>query len=336
MTSFSGVKVAVLGSGAWGSTIAWLLAKTGNLDVRLYSRSAEKIARMRETGILEKPAPVAVPDSLVLSSDLEDTIIGAGVIIVACTSQHMRETARILKPVIGASSPIVVSVVKGLELETNLRMTDVLKQELAGGARVGCLSGPNLAFEIRAGLPAAAVIAAADLEDARLVQKTLSTNSFRLYASDDVAGVEFGGTLKNIIAIAAGGSDGLNLGVNAKAALLTRGLNEMKRLSLALGAKESTLYGLSGMGDLIATCQGPLSRNYRVGHHLAKGTSLAVSLKLVDTEAEGVTATYSVCELSKKLQLELPIAHQVQAVLQGTSTPEKAIATLMSRPLIIE
>ena len=335
MTSFSGVKVAVIGSGNWGSTIAWLLAKSGTLDVRLFSRSPEKIARMRETGILEKPAPVAVPERLTLSSDLEDTIHGAGVIVIACTSQHMRATARLLRPVIGASSPLVVSVVKGLELESNLRMSEVLTQELNAG-RILCLSGPNLAFEIRAGLPAAAVVAGLDLEDARQVQKTLSTNSFRLYASDDIAGVELGGTLKNIIAIAAGGSDGLNLGVNAKAALLTRGLNEMKRLSLALGARESTLYGLSGMGDLIATCQGPLSRNYRVGHHLAKGTSLAAALKLVETEPEGVTATYAVCELSKKLQLELPIAYQVQQILQGASTPEKAIMALMSRPLAIE
>ncbi|MDZ4832653.1 MAG: NAD(P)H-dependent glycerol-3-phosphate dehydrogenase [Candidatus Melainabacteria bacterium] len=335
MTSVSGVKVAVLGSGAWGSTIAWLLAKGGTLDVWLYSRSAEKIARMKETGILEKPAPVAVPDQLTLSSDLEATVSGAGVIVIACTSQHMRETARILKPLIGVSTPIIVSVVKGLELQTNLTMSAVIKQELER-ARVLCMSGPNLAFEIRAGLPAASVVAGEVLEDARLVQKTLSANSFRLYASDDLPGVELGGTLKNIIAIAAGGSDGLNLGVNAKAALLTRGLNEMKRLSLALGAREATLYGLSGMGDLIATCQGPLSRNYRVGHHLAKGTTLAAALKLVETEAEGVTATYAVCELSKKLQLELPIAYQVQQVLDGTSTPEKAIMALMTRPLAVE
>lgn len=335
MTSFPGVKVAVIGSNAWGSTIAWLLAKAGNLDVRLYSRSAEKVARMKETGILEKPAPVAVPEYLTLSSDLEGTIHGVGVIIIACTSQFMRSIARSLKPVIGNTSPIVVSAVKGLELDTNLRMSEVLKQELTG-CRIHCLSGPNLAFEIRAGLPAAAVVAGSDLDDARLVQKTLSTNSFRLYASDDLPGVELGGTLKNIIAIAAGGSDGLNLGVNAKAALLTRGLNEMKRLSIALGARESTLYGLSGMGDLIATCQGPLSRNYRVGHHLAKGTSLAAALKLVDTESEGVNATYAVCELSKKLELELPIAYQVQQILKGASTPEKAIMALMTRPLAIE
>lgn len=335
MISSPGVKVAVIGSGAWGSTLAWLLAKQRNLDVRLYSRSAERVARMRETGILEKPAPVAVPETLTLSSDLEATTHGAGIIIIACTSQHMREVARSLGPVVGAASAAVVSAVKGLELGTDLRMSEVISQEIPT-ARVFSLSGPNLAFEIRAGLPAAAVVAGKSLDDARIIQKTLSTNSFRLYASDDLVGVEFGGTLKNVIAIAAGGSDGLNLGVNAKAALLTRGLTEMKRLALAMGARESTLYGLSGMGDLIATCQGPLSRNYRVGHHLAKGSSLTVSLKLVETEAEGVSTTHAVCELSKKMQLELPIAEQVQAVLKETTTPDKAIMNLMSRPLAIE
>jgi glycerol-3-phosphate dehydrogenase (NAD(P)+) len=335
MTSTGGVKVAVLGSGAWGSTIAWLLSKQGNLDVRLYSHSPEKVARIKETGILEKPAPVAVPDRLSISADLEATVSGAGIIIIACTSQLMRDVARSLNSIVGSGSPIIVSAVKGLELSTTMRMSEVVHEELPG-LRVLSLSGPNLAFEIRAGLPAAAVVAGKSIDDAKLVQKTLYTTGFRLYSTDDLIGVELGGTLKNVIAIAAGGSDGLNLGVNAKAALLTRGLTEMKRLALALGARESTLYGLSGLGDMMATCQGPLSRNYRVGHHLAKGTTLAVSLKLVETEAEGVSTTYSVCDLSKKLNLELPIAEQVQAVLKGDTTPEKAIMALMTRPLATE
>lgn len=335
MTSTGGVRVAVLGSGAWGSTIAWLLARQGNVDVRLYSHNPEKVSRIRETGLLEKPSPVAVPERLTVSSDLDATVHGAGIIVLACTSQIMRELARSLRPIIGAGSPILVSVAKGLELNSNLRMSEVLKQELPG-IRVMSLSGPNLAFEIRAGLPAAAVVAGDVLDDVKLVQKTLSANTFRLYSTDDLIGVELGGTLKNIIAIAAGGSDGLNLGVNAKAALLTRGLTEMKRLALKLGARESTLYGLSGMGDMMATCQGPLSRNYRVGDYLAKGTTLEVSLKLVETEAEGVATTYAVCELSKSLGLELPIAEQVQAVLKGSTTPEKAIMALMTRPLANE
>ncbi|MBX9667940.1 MAG: NAD(P)-dependent glycerol-3-phosphate dehydrogenase [Candidatus Obscuribacterales bacterium] len=331
----AGVKIAVLGSGAWGSTLAWLLARQPALEVRLFSNRSEQIARIRETGILEKPSPVAVPEGLSLSDNLEATVVGCGIIVVSCTSQHLRDLARRLRGVIGAASPIVVSAVKGLELDTHLRMSEVLKEELPG-LRILSLSGPNLAFEIRAGLPAAAVVAGQPLEDAKLVQRTLSTSSFRLYASDDIVGVEYGGTLKNIIAIAAGGSDGLNLGYNAKAALLTRGLSEMKRLALDFGARESTLSGLSGMGDLLATCQGPLSRNYRVGHHLAKGTTLEVSLKLVDTEAEGVNTTFAVCELSRKIGIEMPIAEQVYAVLTGGTTPEKAIMTLMTRPLSTE
>ena len=231
--------------------------------------------------------------------------------------------------------PNLVSAAKGLELKSLKRMSEVLESYLPN-AKVLSLSGPNLAYEIRSGLPSASTVAARDIEVAREVQMSLSTKTFRLYASDDLAGVELGGTLKNVIAIAAGASDGLKLGVNAKSALLTRGLKEMVRLSQALGAKESTLFGLSGMGDLIATCEGPLSRNYRIGKFLAENLTLEEAIEKVGSLAEGVETTHAVCELSKKVSIDLPIAFQVQATLKGITTPKKSIMTLMQRPLALE
>lgn len=328
--------VAILGAGAWGSTIAWMLAREGR-DVRLWTRSKEQIERIRESGRLDKPIPVELPSQLILADDLAAATDGAEIVVMACTSQSMREMTAKLRDSLNkrGDPPIVVSVVKGLELKTLKRMSEVILDEFPE-ARVFSLSGPNLAFEIRSGLPAAAVVAGQSLDDAKKIQKALSAKTFRLYASDDLTGVELGGTLKNIIAIAAGGVDGLNLGVNAKSAVLTRGLSEMKRFSVALGARESTLYGLSGMGDLFATCQGSLSRNYRIGHHIARGSSLEESLKLVEAVAEGVNTTFAVCELSEKLGQELPIAQQVKLILEGQTTPEKSIISLMGRPLSTE
>ncbi len=337
MNSQSAGKIAVLGAGAWGSTMAVMLAKDPSKSVRLWAHSQEQAEKIKRTAVIDKPSPIPLPESLPVSHDLEATIYDADIIVLACTSQSLRDLSKqavaILKRRV--SEVVIVSVVKGLELKTYKRMSEVIKEEIAS-ARVISLSGPNLAIEIRAGAPAAAVVAGESLADARLVQKALSTKKFRLYASDDVVGVELGGTLKNVIAIAAGGSDGLNLGINAKSALLTRGLTEMKRLAVSLGARESTLYGLSGMGDLFATCQGDLSRNYRVGFYLARGATLEHTLKRVDAVAEGVNTTFAVCDLARGRQLELPIAEQVELILKDQSTPEQAIGSLMGRPLATE
>lgn len=335
--------VAVLGAGAWGGTIAWLLARAAESNpartVRLYRRKGEQFEKLARTRELTDPLKVELPGSCLITDNLKEALDQIDIVVLACTSKSMASLARELKGCLSDRAvedyPLFVSVVKGLDSRSLKTMSAVVAEEIEG-ARVLSLSGPNLAYEIRSGLPAAAVVAHPDLELARFVQHSLNTERFRLYASEDLTGVELGGTLKNVIAIAAGASDGLNLGVNAKSALLTRGLAEMVRLSANLGAKPSTLFGLSGMGDLFATCQGPLSRNYRIGLYLAESLSLEEAVEKVGSVAEGVATTHAVCELSKKLEIDLPIAYQVQATLNGATTPKDSIMTLMGRPLATE
>lgn len=331
-------KITVLGSGAWGGTLAWLLSLEGK-NVVLWGRDKEKQEKIASSRSLDDPVTVNLPSNCHVTSSIDEALDKATIVLFACTSQSMSKVAQLvaeqLKGMEESELPYCVSVVKGLESNSLKRMTEVILEKLPR-ARVLSLSGPNLAFEIRSGLPAASVIAHTDLKVAEHVQSILSTRKFRLYASNDLAGVELGGTLKNVIAIAAGASDGLELGVNAKSALLTRGLAEMVRLATTFGAHPSTLFGLSGMGDLIATCQGPLSRNYRVGQYLAQNLTLDETLEKVGSVAEGVKTTYAVCELSKKNSIELPIAFQVQDTLNGITTPKESIMILMGRPLAKE
>ena len=337
--------IAILGAGSWGATLAALLAQSGK-QVLLYARNQDKAAAI-ESGrqVTAGQLSIEIPQTVSVTSNLGEAA-GCEVILFCCTAQSMREQALALKDALGAplengeSNLLIenlrlVSAAKGIELKTTQRMSTVL-QEVFPRASVCALSGPNLAGEISAGLPAASVIASASLETARGVQKMLSVSALRLYANDDLIGVELGGALKNVIAIAAGCVDGLKLGTNAKAALMTRGLAEITRMAVAMGAKATTLSGLSGMGDLVATCYSSLSRNYRLGHELAQGASLEDIQLRLGTVAEGVTTCEAVCELSQKLGIELPIAQQVNATLRGSTTPKQAIMTLMSRPLASE
>lgn len=328
--------IAILGAGTWGAVLAWLYGSNGR-SVSLWSHDPEKAARLAAQRKIEKPLVVTIPDSVEISGDLPAAISGAETIILCCTSQSMREVAGRLAGILGESGsrPTLVSAVKGLELGTFKRMSEILC-EMLPDLPVCALSGPNLAAEILQGRPAASVAACANLETARAVQRRLSVPSFRVYANDDLAGVELGGSLKNVIAIAAGSSDGLELGANARAALLTRGLAEMTRLAVALGARPVTLSGLAGMGDLVATCSSPLSRNYRLGYVMAQGQSLQQAAAALGATAEGVPTTEAVCELSKRLGIEMPIAEQVEATLKGKTTAKGAIMTLMTRPLAIE
>jgi glycerol-3-phosphate dehydrogenase (NAD(P)+) len=261
----------------------------------------------------------------------------ANVIVFCCTSQSMRKLAEMVALNLEGTNnkPILVSAVKGLELDSLQRMSEVIEQEMPG-FQICILSGPNLAKEILQGLPTAAVIASKNPSAASRVQAYLSVSKFRLYTNADVIGVELGGTLKNVIAIAAGCADGLNLGANAKAALITRGLAEITRLAVLLGAKPITLTGLAGMGDLLATCSSPLSRNYHLGLEMAKGKSLQSVLKETGAVIEGITTTAAVCKLSQNLNIELPIAKLVQALLDGSLSPSEAIMSLMNRPLVSE
>jgi glycerol-3-phosphate dehydrogenase (NAD(P)+) len=338
-------KIAVLGAGAWGLTLANLWAQPGKNQkhVAVYCRDPIKAARLAETRVMDKPRGYGLSADIDITDNLGDVLAGAVIIVFACTSQSMRELGQEVGVQLGVLEqethqpipPVLVSAVKGLELGSLMRMTEVLQEVLAGHS-VAALSGPNLSEEILKGMPAASVIACADLEVARALQERLSVSKFRLYANDDVVGCELGGTFKNIIAIAAGSCDGLGLGVNAKAALLTRGLAEMTRLAVRLGAEADTLAGLSGMGDLFATCASPLSRNYRVGFELVRGKSLDQILGELGAVAEGVTTAAAVCELSQRLGLELPIAEQVESTLKGISTPANVIMALLSRPLASE
>ena len=337
-------KISILGAGSWGLTLSWLFSQ-GDNDIFLYTSNKEKAEKLNKENKLDKPVPVSfAPQSVIYTCDLAYAINNATIIVLCCTSQSMRDLTRKLASQLNGSvnqsktevkKPILVSAVKGLELGSLLRMSQVIDQELPA-SEICVLSGPNLAKEILQGLPTAAVVASANITAASEVQKILSQQKFRLYSNKDVIGVELGGTLKNVIAIAAGCADGLNLGANAKAALLTRGLAEMSRLAVHTGANPTTLAGLAGMGDLLATCAGSMSRNYNLGMEMAKGKSLPSILKETGAVIEGINTTAAVCKLSQNLNIELPIAKLVQAFLDGSLTPAQAIMTLMNRPLISE
>ncbi len=337
--------VTILGAGSWGLTLANLWCHSGR-TVKVYCRNEANALKLSTTKLMEKPRAQQIAAEVLITSSLEESLSDTSLIVFACTSQAMRELAgRVVQCQAlsknGNIDKVVVSATKGLELGTQLRMSEILAATFGSGesnieAKVASLSGPNLADEVLSGLPTASVVASADFELARSLQSQLSAPKFRVYASDDPVGVELGGTLKNVIAIAAGICDGLSLGVNAKASLLTRGLAEITRLAVRLGAKPHTMAGLAGMGDLFATCSGPLSRNYRVGYEMARGRPLSLILDELGSVAEGVTTTESVCELSQRLGLELPIAWQVESTLKGKSTPAGAIMALLSRPLAKE
>ncbi len=293
-----------------------------------------------ETSIRDGDRDGAVVREPVLSSDIVEVLSNAHLVIVAVPSAAMRPTARLLAPLMRPGTP-VVSATKGLEPGTGLRVSQVWIDEIgdssAPGAPFVALSGPNLASEIAQGLPAAAVVAGNDGEIVRVVRDTLATPRFRVYSSDDIIGVEMGGSLKNVLAIAAGISDGLGYGDNARAALLTRGLAEIARLGVAAGAQERTFFGLSGLGDVMATCTSPLSRNYHVGWQIGQGQSVEAALAAVAGVAEGVSTVGAALDLAERLGLvgaqDLPIATQVEAVLNQGKTPRDAVDTLLTRAM---
>ena len=332
--------ITVLGAGSWGLTLSWLFSEAGK-SVCIYTNNQEKAEAIVKEYRIEKPLPVKFnAQKITVTSDLGQAIEQAHVIILCCTSQSMRSVAQRLAQLVkprgeDQSPPILVSAVKGLELNSLKRMSEIL-EEILPGTKISVLSGPNLAREILQGLPAAAVVASQNIEIATYVQKVLTVPKFRLYSNTDVIGVELGGAFKNVIAIAAGGADGLDLGANAKSALLTRGLAEMTRLSMHMGAKPSTLAGLAGLGDLLATCSGPLSRNYNLGLEMTRGKSLQTIEAETGAVIEGVTTTQAVCQLGEAMNIDLPIARLVKILLDGSLSPTNAIMTLMNRPLVRE
>jgi len=273
-----------------------------------------------------------LPANLRVTADLADAVRGHSLILLVTPSQTVRANARALAPLVGPDT-IVVSGSKGIELGTHLLMTQVLEQELPQGTRVAALSGPNLAIEIARGMPAAAVVAARDHATAEEARTALNTARLRIYTGDDVVGIELGGALKNIIALGVGISDGLDYGDNAKASFMTRALAEISRLALAAGANPLTLAGLAGLGDLIATCSSPLSRNRTLGLELAKGRALDDVLAERKSVAEGVTTTRAALEMAADLGVELPITAAIASVLfEGASIIETVSALMLREP----
>jgi glycerol-3-phosphate dehydrogenase (NAD(P)+) len=325
----------VVGAGAWGTAFALHLLRLGHAVVLVPRRSAQAEA-MRATRENADYLPAFVlPPELRITSDLAAGVTGAEVVLIACPSHALRETGERLQAVLGADSGVrlVVSLAKGLELGTHSRPSQVLAQTLPG-LPVGSLTGPTNAAEVARGLPGAMVLAA-DRTNPWMtgVQTALSGPTLRIYTSDDPVGVEYGGCLKNIYAIAAGCCDGLRLGDNAKAALLTRALAEMVRVGAALGARPETFYGLSGFGDLVATCHGGWSRNREFGQLIGEGRSAAELIAHRKTVVEGYNTTESFAGLCAEKKIDAPILREVHAILFAGKKPAAALAALMTREL---
>ena len=321
-----GLKVALLGGGSWGTTVASLVAR--NTDVILWARDEATVAEINEHHTNEKYLPGAtLREGVSATSSIEDAVAAVDVLVVGIPSQGFRSVLEQVKPHLRAWVP-VISLTKGLELDTGMRMTEIIQQVLPGHP-VGVLTGPNLAREIMAGQAAAGVIAMEDDIIARELQALFSSGLFRVYTNDDVIGCELGGVLKNIIAIAVGMGDGQGAGDNTRSALITRGLAEVSRLGVAMGGRAETFAGLAGMGDMIATCTSSQSRNRHVGVELGKGRNIKEIIEDMVMVAEGVKSAPAVIALSEKHGVEMPIARHVFRVLQHGGTARQAFKGLL-------
>jgi glycerol-3-phosphate dehydrogenase (NAD(P)+) len=331
------MKIGVIGAGSWGTTLADLLAKKGE-QVILWSYERELAEQMQQT---RKNDPFlsgfTLDDKLAFTSDLSEAAGGKDLLLLVSPSQVMRQVVQQLAAYITPET-ILVSAAKGIENNTLMTMSELLVDVLPEEKRrrMAFISGPTFAREVAAEIPTALVVASERKEVAKQVQKIFSCHYFRLYSQDDVVGVELGGSLKNVMALAAGITDGLGYGYNTRAALITRGLVEMSRIGQAKGARESTFYGLAGMGDLVLTCTGDLSRNRSVGLEIGRGRKLAEILADMKMVAEGVKTTLSAYQLARKLEVEAPIIEQMYLILNEDKDPRKAVSDLMKRELKAE
>jgi len=323
--------ITVLGAGGWGTALAVHLVRTGH-DAWLWGRDAALIAELsaRRANAVYLP-DITFPPKLKVTADLMEALRNAEVVVVAVPSHGMRDVLRRAAPLVQRDA-MVVSAAKGLERDSLFRPSEIVQQELGRDARVGVLSGPSFASEMARELPTAVCIASTDSRLVDKVQADFRAPYFRLYGTTDVIGVEIGGALKNVIAIAAGVGEGLGLGHNAQAGLITRGLAEIARLACAAGAQRDTLAGLTGLGDLVLTCTGRLSRNRHVGLELARGRALPDVLASMKMVAEGVRTTDAALALAKRHGVELPIAAQVAELLAGRKDARTALYDLMLRP----
>ncbi|MDO3378207.1 NAD(P)H-dependent glycerol-3-phosphate dehydrogenase [Geoalkalibacter halelectricus] len=328
------MKIAVIGAGSWGTTLADMLARKG-FAVTLWAYEADLVERMRRARENDLYLPgVSLAAGLDFTAELATAVAGKDLLLLVPPSQVLRVLMQQAVPHIAAGT-LVVSASKGIETETLQTMSEVLEETLPTSlhSRLAYLSGPSFAKEVAAGMPTAVVVASRELEIARLVQDVVSTETFRAYTHTDVLGVELGGALKNVIALAAGVSDGLGFGHNSRAALITRGLAEMTRLGQAKGAQAATFAGLAGMGDLVLTCTGDLSRNRSVGIELGRGRKLKDILAGMKTVAEGVKTSLSTFRLAQKLGVEVPITEQMYRILYEDKDPRQAVVDLMARDL---
>jgi glycerol-3-phosphate dehydrogenase (NAD(P)+) len=328
-------KVAVLGAGAWGTALARLLAERNDGPVTLWSRRREISDAINASGENARYLPgIALPAHLSSTHDLEVALSGANMIVLVVPSHAVREVACASAAHVLPGVPVVCAT-KGMEADSLLFMDEVIAQELPqhGRDQLAFISGPSFAKELAMHRPTAVVVAARDAEVGTLVMKRFHTPYLRTYASDDVAGVECGGALKNVIAIAAGACDGLGLGHNARAALITRGIAEIAKLAMARGGSALTLAGLAGLGDLVLTCTGEPSRNRTVGYEMARGRTLDDVLAGLGHVAEGITTAKSAHELSTRLGVEMPITSEVHAVLYEDKPVSRAVHDLMARDL---
>jgi glycerol-3-phosphate dehydrogenase (NAD(P)+) len=325
------VSIGVIGSGAWGTTLALLLAKKG-LPTTLWEHHTERAQAMQKQreNVMFLPG-CSFPSTLQVTDDIAEATQHKELLLLVTPSQHTRSNLRLLAPYIDKET-MIISASKGIEISTLKRMTEVIAEEIPGiEARLGTLSGPNLSYEVAREKPTAAVVAAFNQQTAVRARDLLTTAYFRIYTSQDVTGVELGGALKNIIAIGAGINDGLGYGENAKAAFMTRGLAEISRLGVAAGANPLTFQGLAGIGDLIATCASPLSRNQQLGRRLASGEKLDAILQSTHSVAEGVSTTRAALQLATRYNVEMPITQQLSLVLFAGLDPHKAVPELMMR-----
>jgi glycerol-3-phosphate dehydrogenase (NAD(P)+) len=325
-------RIGVIGAGSWGTTLADLLSRKGH-DVTLWCYEPELVAEMRTTGINSRYLPeITLSPRLTCTNSLDHAVADAGLVLFVSPTQVMRAVLGQVLPHLPEGIPLV-SASKGIELGTLLTMSQLFRQLLPESRHreIAVLSGPSFAREVARQMPTVVTVAACDDGVARQVQTAFTTDCFRVYTNRDLVGVELGGAIKNVIAIAAGISDGLGFGHNTRAALITRGLAEMTRLGRALGADPATFAGLAGMGDLVLTCTGDLSRNRTVGIRIGQGETLEAILASMTMVAEGVKTTESAWMLAQRHGVEMPIIEQVYRVLHGGKPARQAVIELMTR-----
>lgn len=334
MTTFEKKRIAVIGAGSWGTALA-LVAARNQHDVRLWAREVE-VAEGIQT-LHKNPyylSDIALPDNIRATTSLEEALADTHFVLIVVPSHAMREVVTRMGAYLSEDT-VIVSATKGVENDTLMRMSEVINDVMGDrfAPRIAVLSGPSFAREVAEGNPTAVTVASKDAHCIAEAQQDLSLNVFRIYTNDDVVGVEISGAVKNVVAIGAGVVRGLGLGTNTVAAIITRGLAEVTRLALALGAKHETMAGLAGLGDLVLTCTGELSRNRHVGVELGRGRKLADILAEMREVAEGVKTTRAIYQLSRRLQVDMPITASIYALLYEDKTALEAANELMGRPL---